>query len=200
MLITDINDLNSAENAVHAFNELQTSTFLTDQVVFLREACHVGIGVITDAALCEIAYLRLFAYKARLANGAIDRNAYFVRYNNVKVSDPAGQNTLSAWLYGHANRDGYRTMIRDYSNAHTDYIKRLAISFSNIVCTIAFVFRQKGHHYIIGPDYQEAYTRIWAKAARGMAPFIASWEQISTTALHCIIPIVVDQYWRFAAM
>lgn len=37
--IADINDLNSAENAAHTFNELQTYTFLTDQIVFLREVC-----------------------------------------------------------------------------------------------------------------------------------------------------------------
>lgn len=123
--------------------------------------------MIPDAAVCEIAYLRLLAYKSRLANGAIDRNAYFVRYNNVKVSDPAVPNTVAHVLENNADRDGFRTMVRDYSNGHMDDIKRLASSFSIIVCTIAFVFRQKGHHYITGPDDQEAYTRIWAKAARG---------------------------------
>lgn len=32
-----------------------------------------------------------------------------------------------------------------------------------------------------------------------MAPFAASWEQISTIGLHCITPLVLDQYWRYCA-
>lgn len=51
--------------------------------------CGLAGGVLNDASLCEIAFLRLLSYKARLANGSIDRQAYFVRYNNVKISDPA---------------------------------------------------------------------------------------------------------------
>lgn len=67
-----------------------------------------------------------------------------------------------------------------------------------MVCTIAFVFRQKGHHYITDGDYEETYTRIWSKITREGMPLASTWLQRATIGLHAIMPDVLDAYWRFS--
>ena len=199
LFLDDIQDTNSTLRAPIVLNELQTSTFLTDQVVYLREDCNIAAGDMPNAALCEIAYLRLLSYRLRVINGNLNLANLFVRYNNAVVSDPAVPNSLTNLLEANANRDAHRQMIRDWTNANQAQVQFIVANFSNIVCCVAYVFRQKGHHYITGPDYQEAYTKIWNKANRSNKILNATWEQMATIGLHAIMPWVLDQYYMFAS-
>lgn len=66
VFIADVNDLNSAENPPIAMNELEVSTFLTDQVVYMCEVCRVPATTVKNPQLCEWAVLRMLGYRLRL--------------------------------------------------------------------------------------------------------------------------------------
>lgn len=71
----------------------------------------------------------------------------------------------------------------------------IGASFANVVCTIAFVFRVRGHHYL--DDLQAVYDRIWGKL-RGMPDGMvnsADWKTIATIGLHAITPLRLDNFW-----
>ena len=175
LFLDDIQDIASNPRAPVVLTELQTSTFLTDQVVFLRENCNIAAGDVPNAALCELAYLLFLSYRLRVINGNLNLANFFVRYNNASVSNPAVPNTRTHGLEAHANRDAHRTMIRDWTNNNQAQVQFIVSNFSNIVCCVAYVFRQKGHHYITGPDYLEAYTKIWNKVNRSKRILNATW-------------------------
>ena len=80
-----------------------------------------------------------------------------------------------------------------WMNQHQEGIKRITQYFSNAVCTVAYVLRQLGHHYVGGDVYSGAYQRIWSKVAGGENTniFTASWEHIATIGLHAIMPILL---------
>jgi len=182
-------------NAPINLTALEARTFLVDQFVYIREMCAIPVANINDVSLYEICLLRLLAYKHRLISPAINPHEYNVIYNDCKSSDVTVAGSLIARIRAHATYEAQRNALAQWMNHNRPYARMIINGFSNLVCTVAYVFRQKGHHYINGGDYAECYQRIWAKVDKANAPLHASWETRSTIALHAIMPSVLDGYW-----
>ena len=151
LFIENIADLNSAARDQHVFTAAQTVAFVTDQVMYFRITCGVAAPVISDDAIHEIAYFRLLAYKHRLANSQLVLADHHVQYNNCKGSDPNMENSIANILQNHQDWDQHEARVIAWTNAN-----RLEKQhFSNYVCLLAYVFRQKGHHYVDTQDYED---------------------------------------------
>lgn len=165
----------------------QTATFMTDQFVYLRDICAIPIAEISDASLYEICLLRLLSYKHRLISPAVNANEYHVLYNDCKVSDAAAEGSRLHQVRAVATYDDVKNALSTWLNANRPYVRLITHSFSNMVCTVAYVFRQKGHHYITGSDYADCYQKIWAKVDKSNTALHSSWAHRSTIALHAIM-------------
>lgn len=82
-----------------------------------------------------------------------------------------------------------------WMNANRPRVRVITTMLTNLVCTVPYVFRQKGHHYIDGTDYDDVYYKIWAKVIKDGAIFVSPWKHLATSATHAIMPCVLDQYW-----
>lgn len=182
-------------NAPLVLSGAESGTFMTDQFVYLRDVCAIPVAEIPDASLYEICLLRFLCYKHKLISPAINTADYHVIYNDCKVSDPQVQGSRLALLRAAPAYGNRETALATWMNANRAYVRMIINGFSNMVCTVAYVFRQKGHHFISGGDYAECYQRIWAKVDKGNTPLHTSWEHRATIALHAIIPCVLDGYW-----
>jgi len=69
----------------------------------------------------------------------------------------------------------------------------LKANLTDIICTLAFVFRTRAHHY--KPDLEIVYTRILGRCGIAIADLSITCEQMFTLALHAIPPIVLDLFW-----
>ena len=97
LFLEDMNNPMSDARPNIVFTEIQMSTFLTDQVTYLREIWNIQAAQMADPAICEIAFLRCLGYRQRLINGAIALPDYHIRYNNAKVSNPLTAGSTTAW-------------------------------------------------------------------------------------------------------
>ena len=148
----------------------------------------------------ELAVLRLLAYRNRLAFRPANMKTWNVEYVDVIGGDvnTAGNdaytrhNEVDAAAYTIKNR--YVGVI----NGMRGHIKKLTSNFSNIVCVVAYVFRSRGHHYL--PDFGTIYTSLWEKCRCDLVDFKCDWAAISTIGLHCIMPMILDFYWRHCAV
>ena len=167
---------------------------VTDQVMYLRIICGVATPVISDDAIHETAYFRLLAYKHRLASSQLVLADHHVQYNNCKRSDPNMENSIANILQNHQDRDQHEARVIAWTIANREKLKHIKQHFSNYVCLLAYVFRQKGHHYV---DTQDTYVRMWTKICVNPVALATMWAQRVTVGLHCIMPDVLDAYWLF---
>jgi len=188
------------QNPAKILTAAETQTFLADQFVYLRHICLIPAGVITDNALYEICLLRLLAYKHRLISPAINPQDFHVIYNDCKESDSQQAGSVLHRIRNHATYDADKNALSVWMNQNRPYVRRIINGLSNIVCTVAYVFRQKKHHFVNGGEYAESYQRIWSKVDKANNPLNATWEHRSTIALHAIMPAVLDGYWTLCAL
>lgn len=66
---------------------------------------------------------------------------------------------------------------------------------TDIVCMVAFMFRQRGHHFL--DDFQERYENIWQRCRYDPAVInnMGGWRMVSTVGVHAIFPIVLDTFY-----
>jgi len=137
---------------------------------------------VSDALAAKITMWRAIAVRHGLVNFRDTPALTSTRYVEVEVA-----------AVGDAK--GYNAYI-DALKAIPDKVRdNIAGCFANVVCTIAFVFRVRGHHYL--DDLKEVYTRIWRKV-RGMPEGMivdGDWQTIATVGLHAITPIRLDKFW-----
>lgn len=172
---------------------------MTDQVQYLRQAANIGPGDLPDDAIYEIAVLRLLAYRNRLIASQLVNAAHHVQYNNVHRSDPAANGTITNTLDNDPQRGAFIAATKAWLNANQNKVDHLTHNFSNYVCLLAYMFRAKGHHYVTAADYEESYTRLWAKISAQVNPLTSSWAQRYTIGLHAIMPDVLDVFWLWCA-
>lgn len=144
-------------------------------------------------ALC---YYRFLAVKYRLMSDHYDAKNYFVDYNQVqRVADK--DVTVDNLV---ADNDDGLTADKKHAASALLTTNLTAANFAvwnstfiNIVCTVAYMFRVRGHHYF--PEMQSKYEQLWTKFATRTKGLGCTWEQVSTIGLHAIIPSVLDQFW-----
>ncbi len=193
--IAELGNLKSAETAPIVFNVAQTKAFIGDQIIQLRVKAGKTVAELPNEALYEIVILRWLAYKAHLINDGHVVADHHVRYNNCVASRATGDAAPQAALREAAPNSNMINACTGWMNGKKPFIGELVKAFSDIVCTMAFVFRQKGHHYQNG--YDETYNRIWEKLGKSHLVLHSTWAQRVTFGLHAIMPDVLDTFWRF---
>ena len=148
----------------------------------------------------ELAVLRLLAFRNRLAFRPPNLATWHVEYVDVLGGDVG--NAGNVVNERHVQVDAAAFTIKNryvgVINAMTGHIRKLTSNFSNIVCVVAYVFRSRGHHYL--PDFDTVYSSLWEKCRCDLVAFKNTWASISTIGLHCIMPQVLDFYWRHCAL
>lgn len=187
-------------NDTIVFTHEQTQRFFADNVAYIRDTCQVGENQISNQGLYDLVMLKYLCYRHRLCSPTVNNADYYVMYNDAKVSDVGDPNSIlgrirAAGTYA-ATNDGGMT----YLNQHRQLVRFLTNQFTNIICTVAYVFRQLGHHFKSGGSYKDTYKRIWRKVNGTDLPegASASWEQISTIGVHSVMLCILDGYWAFS--
>lgn len=125
--------------------------------------------------------------------------AHHVQYNNVHRSDPAVNGSVTHTLAHDGQRAVFLAAATTWLNNNQNRVDYLSHNFSNYVSLLAYMFRAKGHHYVTAADYEESYTRLWAKISSQDSPLTSTWAQKYTVGLHAIMPDVLDSFWLWSA-
>jgi len=141
---------------------------------------------LSDQESARVAYLRFLAVRNGLISPAFDAGRNHVKYNEAVLHEvlvvPA--DVLPRPLPGNYN-------MAELLPAATR--RDLRANFANIVCSVAYMFRVRGHHWL--GDMDEKYKDLWVKCLKqGEHPGI-KWEFIAHHALHAIFPTVLDGFW-----
>lgn len=191
----DFADPKSANQKPVVFTAQDTLQFISDQYIHFRVNCGQAMASLNADALMDLAVLRYIAYRNRLTPAMLDLNAHHVSYYDVEIFNPTDDDTLLSRVTNAQGADQMTLEVANWLKAQKDHVRALRESFTNIVCIVAYVFRQKGHHFTATGDYLDTYNNMWAKVMKGTLKLNASWEHISTVALHAIVPDVLDAYW-----
>lgn len=148
-------DITTAPVDPIAFNVAQTRAFLADQYVYLREVCQIPVDRISEEALFEICFFRWLAYKSRLVCGYFVVADHHVHYNDAVISNAATGWSSMHTVRNHAHYAAGRNRLATWCNHNRAAVRKITNNFTNVVCTMAFVFRQKCHHYVTDGDYEE---------------------------------------------
>lgn len=132
----------------------------------------------------KIAYVRLWAANAGLFDPASNAEAFFCRYNQSRMATAAE----AAALHGMNIAD-------DVVNAANQWADERRKDFADMVCLVAFMFRQRGHHYMA--DLEQRYIQLWKNCQRDEENPGLAWVHIATHALHAVYPIRLDEFWKF---
>lgn len=175
-------------------NALQTVTVTAEQANhFLMVNYHAAIAANRPAAdAVKIAFIRLLAARNGLMSPEFNTGAHNVRYNHsVRMSEAATAQVLTEVQA----ITGYRDVFRNVLTAETR--KNIRGKFTDIVCCVAYMFRVRGHHY--RDDFRDRYNLLWVRCLHRDADLPSTWELLATDALHAIMPIHLDMFWRNAA-
>lgn len=182
------------------FDNGETKTFFADNAAFIRITCHVGENQLSNNALCDLIMLKYLCYRNRLCCPNLDNAEFYVMYNDAKLSNPQTANSVLNNLRANDQYDTIRNMCITYFNQNRNLVKFLTNQFTNLICTVAYVFRQLGHHYKSGGTYEDTYKRIWKKVtgSETVEGAAVTWEQMSTIGVHSVMPCVLDAYWSYS--
>lgn len=193
--LTDTTNVMSENTKPIPFDNNEAISFITDQFAHLRHNCRIGEDKIADSSLIELCILRYLAYRHRLMCANYDKAEHYVKYNDAQVEDPTSPYSLLGEARGSDRYPDHRETVMGLLGQNLQGMKDITGSFANIVCVVAYVFRQKGHHYIDTADYSEAYKNMWLKVKKNASVFVSTWANIAIIGLHAIIPCVLDLYW-----
>jgi hypothetical protein len=137
----------------------------------------------TDVVCAKIAYLRVMAIREGLVSPDFVASQHNVRYNEaVELNDvQVGKLVI-------ADKKVYQTVL-------TKKVRdELRVNFANIVGTVAYMFRVRGHHYL--DDMRDKYENVWGRCLKGSVNPGVEWRVIAHDALHAIYPDILDNYWK----
>lgn len=183
-----------------SFTNGETQAFFADNAAFIRLICKVGENQLSNNALCDLIMLKYLCYRHRLCCPNLNNAEFYVMYNDAKVYDPRNNQSVIGKLRADAAYDTMKNMCITYFNQNRNLVKCLTNQFTNLICTVAYVFRQLGHHYKSGGTYEDTYKRIWRKVTgtETVEGASATWEQMSTIGVHSVMPCVLDAYWAYS--
>jgi hypothetical protein len=170
--------LNSHNERVE-FTPIQANDFLYTNYVALRR---LGLP---DATSSIGAFYRYLSAQAGLISPSWTPESLSVRYIEADQRDE-DYNLLDDF---NAIPDKH---IRDILTPDVKVLIRER--FADIVCTMAYVFRSRGHHW--KPEFAPLYERILTKCGIDPRTLGVTLEHLFTIVLHHIPPIVLDRYWN----
>lgn len=153
-------------------------------------------GVVFKDAL-YMAYLRFLATRNGLISPEFTTNVWNVRYNDaVRLSQQASDNFVLHYTPGDNAAHQNAQAFTDAWNAAANVINKATARkvFSDIVCCIAYIFRVRGHHY--RADFEGKYKALWSRCLHVEADLETTWQNLATTALHAIMPRILDDFWQ----
>ena len=193
--LANTGDLTSNLTPELDINNDDALAFMTDQVVHLKTNCGQDYAALHNDVLTECALIRVLLYKHRLVAGDPDLAAIHVNMYDLQHSAAGVNGTEMHAIRNIAGYDATTTAITQWLNANIHHVKFITKNISNLLCTVAYIFRQKGHHLVMAQDYGDAYTKIWGKVRQ--KKFRSPWSMLSTIATHAVPPCVLDAYWRY---
>jgi len=149
---------------------------------------------ISDADAAKIAWIQFLAAKEGLVSPRFDKAHHNVRYNEAELVNLEQFAEGSSWAAANPP-DDHKTHLHQNIRPHlTPKIREeLRISFANMVCCVAYMFRVRGHHWLA--DMDDKYKDLWKKCLKeGENPGV-KWEFVAHNALHAIMPDILDQFW-----
>lgn len=159
-------------------------------------AIQAADNAIVAADACTIAYLRVTALRYGLVSSVWNLAQIHSRYNQC-VAPTANTITVANMLADDANGLGQAEKQAAVAaiNANLNLARRQVLNkvFVELVCTVAFMFRSRGHHY--DASYIPRYDAIWKKTASYVHMPVVNWLHVARYALHAIPPIVLDEFW-----
>lgn len=164
---------------------------ITDEQAQVFLACNIyaqTIQKVDETVAIRVAYLRLIAARNGLVSPHFTTAAHNVRYSDVRQLNE--QDNLD--VIANIRKD---KGLPDRINVAlgSGVMKKLRINFSTIACCVAYMFRVRGHHY--RDDFKERYASLWARCLKKPEDLPLDWEVVATSALHAIMPDILDAYW-----
>jgi hypothetical protein len=153
-------------------------------------------AVADEAHRVALCYYRFLAVKYRLMSYHYGSEAYHVDYNqcvrtNVNEITIANLNTDDDQGLSAANKRAAHALLTAHLTLNN--FRLWNKNFINIVCTLAYMFRSRGHHYF--GEMQPKYESLWRKYATRDNNIGCTWEHVTTIGLHAIMPLILDNFW-----
>jgi hypothetical protein len=138
----------------------------------------------------RLAWLRLLCIRHGLVSNRFEGDEYFVENSGVYQINNVNL------LHGYTNE---LKMDANVVKAQLTSVIRqnLTQRFTDIVCTVAFVFRARGHHWTV--DLNALYQRVETGMRWQLNSVGLNWQDVAILGLHAIIPIVLDRFWVHSA-
>ncbi len=183
--ITHINNLNSNVTPAVVITNDQALDFMTDQIVHWKINCGNEYAGLANDTLHECALIRILLYKHKLVVGDPRMNDIHIHMYDLEKSNVNTGGSLMHTIRGAGIYAAQRTALTDWLS-NPDYVKFVTEHVTNLVCTMAYVFRQKGHHFVKALDYEDAYTKLWNKVHQ--TKWKSSWEMLPQLPLMQSLP------------
>jgi ribonucleotide monophosphatase NagD (HAD superfamily) len=135
----------------------------------------------------KVAYARYLVIREGYASNRFAPAAHHVTYTDVVATDDA---SIARVVAGANVLVGMNALLTEAVKAD------IRDTFIDRVCTVAFVFRVRGHHYIA--DYQSIYDRVWRKTRIDANRLRTTWQHFAVNAIHAIYPVHLDRIWEDA--
>lgn len=169
-------------------NDIRVTPDQANAFVKLNVAHLINNNIAVDVS-AKVSYLRLLTYRLGLCNHGFSAAAHFVRYNHCEQVDDETYERLTEALS--------RDQLANIRAALTDEFRtKCRINYTDYICCVAYIFRVRGHHY--KDEYRERYDTLWSRCLKTNEDLVIPWQHIATIGLHAVMPIVLDNYWRYS--
>lgn len=173
------------------YTNAQTCDFINRNFYELKD----NVAAITDEQAAKISFIRFLAVRSGLASDQFDPNAFNVRYNEC-VRDAAGY-VVGAFETANAH-DGDPNPLHQNIRPHIGQAVRVHLrkNFTDYVCVVAYMFRVRGHHWLV--DMDDKFKDLWNKCLKEEDTPGLDWQYIAHHSIHAIFPVILDEFWERA--
>jgi hypothetical protein len=170
-------------------NEMDTLLLTSQDVrrIFTLNACMLMETGLSLEVSMRIAYLRCLLIERGLISDEWNPKTYSVKYIEAKYHEDNSE-------YGHLIPNFMKALGKTVLS--DDVKSEIAENLNSAICLVAFIFRSRGHHFKI--DFLSTINRIAKNCEMPVNKMFINFEQLFTTALHCIPPTVLDKYWKWS--
>jgi hypothetical protein len=143
----------------------------------------------------RVAYLRVLGLVKGLINPNDTAAAHNVSYSDIKVEAP-GTYVITTGIDADGKpieEDAGDVEIPDWNNDRI-WRKGVLVKLTNIVCSIAYMMRVRGHHWT--EDSQDKYVNLWRRSMYQEDDPGIEWKYLAHHAFHYVFPDILDTFWK----